>query len=453
MFFSRLVSEGLSHYSYLVADDGQAVAIDPRRDCDIYIAEAARAGCRVAYVLETHRNEDYVAGSVELAARTGATVLRSNIEDLPYAYGQGIGHGHELRLGRLTLTALSTPGHTLGHLAYVLRTAEGEPWMVFSGDALFAGDVGRTDFYGPERLERMTGLLYRSLFETILPLGDQVILCPAHGPGSVCGSMIADRPLTTLGLERRLNPFLLADGPEAFIRLAGRTLPRPPYFTRMEEWNLSGAPFLCDVPAPAPMSPAELAARLDEVQVLDIRDETAFAAAHVPGSLSIWSGGLSHYAGWFLSDDTPLVLVADDVASGERAARDLSRVGFDNLEGTLSGGIHAWLAAGRSAASIDTLTVNRLCDLLDMGEKALVLDVRNPSETALRAIPGALAVPLHEAPDRLADIPVNMPVRIFCGSGSRSMVAASLLARDGRRNASVVLGGLAGWTSSACPLA
>ena len=200
MIFRRFVSEGLAHYSYLIGDQDRAAVIDPRRDCGEIIEAAVAGGMAITHVLETHRNEDYVTGSIELSSRTGAVVLHSAHDDLPYQYGEPIREGDSIQIGRLRLVALHTPGHTPGHMSYVLYEASGAPWMVFTGDTLFAGEVGRTDFLGVENLDKMTGLLYDSLFDKILPLGDGVIVCPAHGAGSVCGSGIADRFWTTVGL-------------------------------------------------------------------------------------------------------------------------------------------------------------------------------------------------------------------------------------------------------------
>ncbi|MGD8967376.1 MAG: MBL fold metallo-hydrolase, partial [Anaerolineae bacterium] len=230
MLFERFESAGLAHYSYLIGDGTQAVVIDPRRDVEVYVDRATRAGMRISHVLETHRNEDYVIGSRELVAATGATVLRSGEGDLSYGYGESIYDGDTLTVGRLELKALHTPGHALGHMSYLLRDPEGKPWVVFTGDALFAGDVGRTDFYGPDQLDEMTGLLYDSLFHKILPLGDGVIVCPAHGSGSACGSAIAERTWTTIGLERKHNPRLQYTEKDAFVARVGRTLEYPLYF-------------------------------------------------------------------------------------------------------------------------------------------------------------------------------------------------------------------------------
>ena len=258
MLFRRFESKGLAHYSYLIGDGNQAVVIDPRRDCGVYLRIANREGMRVAHVLETHRNEDHVSGSIELASRTGASVLRSGHSDLDYGHCEQIHDGEILKVGRLSLKAVHTPGHTLGHMSYLLHDPGGVPWVVFTGDALFAGDVGRTDFYGPEKLADMTGLLYDSLFHRILPLGDELIVCPAHGAGSACGTAIAERSWTTIGLERRQNPRLQYEAKADFVRHVGRILEYPPYFRMMERLNLGAPPRLGSLPTPKPLSPKEL---------------------------------------------------------------------------------------------------------------------------------------------------------------------------------------------------
>jgi hydroxyacylglutathione hydrolase len=451
MLFKRFESEGLAHYSYLIGDGNQAVVIDPRRDCDVYVQAASQEGLRITHLLETHRNEDYVIGSVELASRTGAAILLSAHHDLDYSYGQPIRDGETLKIGRLKLEALHTPGHALGHMSYLLYEPGGAPWVVFTGDALFAGDVGRTDFYGRDRLDEMTGLLYESLFHNILPLGDQVTVCPAHGAGSVCGTAIADRAWTTIGFERKHNPKLQHTDKGDFVEHVGRMLEYPPYFRMMEKLNLKGPPVLGSLPMPPPLSPKEFAAQAKDAQVLDTRMELGFGSAHVPGALSIWEQGVPRFAGWFLSYDKPVLLVTEtnDVS---RAVRYLIRLGFDRLDGFLAGGMLAWHKAGLESHRVQTVTVQDLCHLLDRDEDAWILDVRSDAEVEQNEIPVAHHIHVTQLPEHMDEVPRDQPVYIFCGSGVRSMIAASLLRRAGWENLTSVLGGLAGWRSVSCPL-
>ncbi len=451
MLFKRFKSEGLAHYSYLIGDGNQAVVIDPRRDCDVYVQAASQEGLRITHLLETHRNEDYLIGSVELASRTGAAILLSAHHDLDYSYGEPIRDGQTLKIGRHKLKALHTPGHALGHMSYLLYEPGGAPWVVFTGDALFAGDVGRTDLYGRDRLDEMTGLLYESLFHNILPLGDEVTICPAHGAGSLCGTAIADRAWTTIGLERKHNPKLQYADRGDFVEHVGRMLEYPPYFRMMEKLNLKGPPVLGSLPMPPPLSPKEFAAQAKDAQVLDTRMELGFGSAHVPGALSIWEQGVPRFAGWFLSYDKPILLVTEtnDVS---RAVRYLIRLGFDRLDGFLAGGMLAWHKAGLESHRVETVTVQDLCHLLDRDEDAWILDVRSDAEVEQNEIPVAHHIHVTQLPEHMDEVPRDQPVYIFCGSGVRSMIAASLLRRAGWENLTSVLGGLAGWSSVSCPL-
>jgi hydroxyacylglutathione hydrolase len=457
VLFERFESAGLAHFSYLIGDGTRAAVIDPRRDVDIYVEKATQAGMRISHVVETHRNEDYVIGSCELAAATGATIRRSGEGDLSYGYGEPIYDGETLTVGRLELRALHTPGHTLGHMSYLLHDPDGQPWVVFTGDALFAGDVGRTDFYGPDRLDEMTGLLYDSLFHKIMPLGDGVIICPAHGSGSACGSAIAERTWTTIGLERAGNAKLQYTEKDEFVARAGRTLEYPPYFAMMEKLNLEGPPVMGSLPTPPPLSAHEFAARLEatapggDVQVVDTRNELGFGAAHVPGAIFIAEDRLPRFAGWFLSYDKPILLVTatNDVGT---SVRYLARLGFDQVEGFLAGGLWAWHTAGLVSASIGTITVQDLCRRLDSEAESWILDVRSEEEVERIAIPLAHNIHLLHLPERMAEVPRDRQVYVFCGSDLRAMMGASLMKRAGYDNLTVVLGGLQGWSSITCPL-
>ena len=252
MIFERIKSEGLAHNSYLIGSGGIAAVIDPRRDCQVYADLARQRGLRITYIFETHRNEDYVIGSLELSHVTGAEIY--HCPGLEWKYGNELRDGQEFRFGSLRLTALHTPGHTDESMSYVLVDAASGPAsvVVFTGDALFAGDVGRTDLYGAEQTPRLAATLYDSLFNRILPLGDGTMLCPAHGAGSVCGMNISNRDESTLGIERVQNPLLQIKDRDAFVRYKVAEKPeRPYYFSRMEKMNLEGPPVLGSLPAPS----------------------------------------------------------------------------------------------------------------------------------------------------------------------------------------------------------
>ncbi len=243
MLFQRIEVPGLAHYSYIAGDGTEAVVIDPRRDCRIYDRIARSSRMSVRHILETHRNEDYVAGSRELAELTGAEIWHADSE-LDYSYGSPVRDGQIWEAGSLKVQAIATPGHTPGSMSYLLHDQEGHPWICFTGDCLFAGDAGRVDLMGMDKAEEMAGMLYSSIFSRLLPLGDGVLVCPAHGPGSVCGSGITARTITTMGLERKHNPRLQHDNRRAFIETMVEEQERPPYFRKMEKLNLEGPPLL-----------------------------------------------------------------------------------------------------------------------------------------------------------------------------------------------------------------
>jgi hydroxyacylglutathione hydrolase len=248
LIFERIKSEGLAHFSYFVGSEKEAVIIDPRRDCQVYLDLARREEMEIKYVFETHRNEDYVIGSRELSHLTKAKIFHG--PGLDFGYGETIKEGELFTFGTMKLIAIHTPGHTDESMSYALvdTNSSDKTIMVFSGDTLFVGDVGRTDLYGPKEAPRLAESLYDSIFNKILPLGDGVILCPAHGAGSICGGAISDREWSTLGLERLHNPTLRKTR-EEFIRFkVAEHLERPPYFREMEKYNLEGPPLLKQMP-------------------------------------------------------------------------------------------------------------------------------------------------------------------------------------------------------------
>ena len=449
MIFQRIESEGLAHYSYLIGDGHDAAVIDPRFDCDVYIEEAHFSGFRIRHIFETHRHEDFILGSATLAERTGAAIWHADSQ-WPYQYGQATRPGQIWSVGRLTIEALSSPGHTPGSMSYLLHDPNGIAWVVFTGDALFAGDVGRVDFMGMDEAPRMAGLLYDAIFETLLPLGDGVIVCPAHGAGSVCASDIGERLWTTVGLERLHNRKLQVEDRNEFISLTAKKMEYPPYFRHMEKLNLEGPQSIYNVPPP--LSVSEFVQIAQDAVILDTRSEVAFSASHVPGSLFIWSSGVSAFAGWFLPHDRPIVLVNEQIFP-IRCVRYLARLGYNNITGYLAGGMLSWQVAGYERATIRTVTVQALCSLIDEKGLPWLLDVRSASELGHTGrLIGAYHIHLTELQERMDEVPKDRPVYIFCASGLRSMVAASFLKRAGWEDLTVVLGGLTGWKSVSCPV-
>lgn len=450
MFFKRFEDTGLSHYSYMIGDGGQAAVIDPRLDTEGYLTTADAEGAKITTILETHRNEDYLVGSVELSDRTGAEVWHAD-RQADYRYGTPADPGQEWTIGEYILRAMDTPGHTPGAVSYLLSTASDNPYMLFSGDTLFAGSAGRTDLFDKERSEEFAGQLYESLFSKILPLGDGVIVCPAHGAGSSCGSSISSREWTTLGIEKQENPALQDRDRSNFIKQAGKVHPKPPYFSKMEILNLEGPRIPRDMPRFNPLSAAEAGEKARSCTVLDVRSETSFGAAHIPGSLFIAESSVASYAGWFMDPDKPFIIVTDGNPADTRLT--LLRMGFFRGEGYLAGGMHSWFTEGKRSSSINMVIVENFCRKIDEGDELWILDVRSREELESDgAIPGAVNIPIKEFTKRSGEIPKGENIHIFCGSGLRSTTAASLLKRQGHERLSVILGGFSGWNSVRCPI-
>ncbi len=444
MFLEVVKSEGLSHLSYVVGDAGEAAVIDPRRDSEAYLDIASRYEARITHVIETHRNEDYVVGSVEVARRTGAEVLHG--PNMDWDYGRTVEEGFEIRLGNLRLRVLETPGHTFESLSVALAdTGSSEDAVaVFTGDCLFVGDVGRTDLAGEGREREAAGMLYDSVFGKLLPLGDHVVLYPAHGAGSVCGTGMADREVSTLGYERIHNPALQVRSRDEFVeRRLGERHDRPPYFRRMEHYNRVGAPLLDRLPRPIPVGPEELEARMQAGTVLvDVRSPEAWLGASIPGSIAIPKDMLASWAGWLLGYDHDVALVAEGPRDVAEAVAHLARLGFDRVTCHLAGGLPAWETAGRPLQTAGTLDTERVGELVGRDGELVWLDVRKAAELEQERLPGAVHVFLGELPRRLEEVPRRGPVVAFCGSGRRSTIAASILMRHGFDRVSVWMGSM-----------
>ena len=446
MLFERIVSEGIAHNSYFIGSGGRAAVIDPRRDCGKYLELAQRNELVITHIFETHRNEDYTIGSLELKERCGAEIFHG--EKMAFSYGKPVKEGDTFTLGSLIFSALETPGHTEESISLVLRDTEvgDQPYMVFSGDTLFAGDIARTDFFGQERKAEMAAKIYDSIVKKILPLGEEVILCPAHGAGSVCGDEITDHPFTTIGYEKQTN-HLLVNGREPFIAQRVKESPYvPPYFQQMEKNNRDGARILHQVPDLTPLSIPEINhLRKTGCQIIDIRSPTSFGAGHIPGSISIWREGLPAFMGWFLDYQRPIIIVDDFNLELDRVLRHFVRLGYDSIAGMVSGGFPAWTKAAQDIGIVPTCSVQQLKERLDK-EKPFILDVRDIKNwRAVGHIRGAHHVYIGELPHHLDEIPKNEPIVVYCDAGYKGSLAASILAIHQIHGVTNVLGGMTAW--------
>ncbi|HXH05086.1 MAG TPA: rhodanese-like domain-containing protein [Vicinamibacterales bacterium] len=466
MIFERFDDRGLSQYSYAVGcrRAGAIAIVDPRRDVDVYLDYAAREGVAIRWVLETHIHADFASGARELAARTGAA-LRLSAYDEGERYEVRFAHtpvadGEALDIGTTRLVARHTPGHTPEHLSYlVFDTARSAsvPLLMLTGDFLFVGSVGRPDLLGDEASPALAARLYDSLRTVLADLPDGLEIHPGHGAGSMCGSGLGERPMTTLGFERVTNPYLRADlSREAFVaRVLADLPPRPPYYFRMKALNAAGPPLLWHLPGDRRLPPAEVMTRVEAgALVIDLRDAHAFAAGHIPGALGMPAvTQVSTWAGWVVPADRPIVLVAPDEATAEEAVRALVRVGLDRVEGRLDGGMEGWTAAGYPVARLAMMQPLELQARLARGERLHVLDVRSAAEWRAGHVPRATHLMYGELPARIDELPWRAePVAVICGAGHRATLAASLLRRAGFEQVSVVAGGMAEWTLVGLPV-
>lgn len=441
MFLETVRAEGLNHISYIIGDSGAAAVIDPRRDCRIYTEIAARHGTKISHIFETHRHEDFVSGALELARRTKARILHGNSAIIKY--GEAVKDGTKLDLGNITIQVIETPGHTPESISIALsdRAFSSTPVAVFTGDTLFVGDVGRTDLYGARR-EEMSGKLYDSIHKKLLPLGDHVIIYPAHGEGSICGKKLAAREFSTIGYERQFN-HLLAKNRKEFIK--HKTTEEhyfAPYFRQVEKFNQDGIPLLAKLPEPFPESVDGFSDAIERnsILVVDVRAPEAYAGAHIAGSLAMPLTKLPLLAGWFLPYDKKIGLVTDRDEDAARARLYLMRMGYDNAELYLAGGMSAWTRSGKEFLSIPVVAANSLKPHSGNKEGFYLLDVRSHSEAEETPVNAQRRIWIGELPHHFKDLPRDRKIITLCGTGQRAIAAASLLRREKFANVEVCLG-------------
>ncbi|MGH9222519.1 MAG: MBL fold metallo-hydrolase [Acidimicrobiales bacterium] len=430
-----LVDEGLGNSSYLVdLGDGSAMVVDPARQAGPYLAEAERRGLRVTTAVETHLHADFVSGSRELAAR-GCRVVAARAAGLEHP-NRGLMGGERLDVGGLTLEALATPGHTPEHLAYLLRDGP-IPVALFSGGSLLVGAVARTDLTAPEQTEALARSLYRSIREQLLSLPDDLAVYPTHGAGSFCSVAPGGARVTTIGRERASNPLLAAGDEDTFVaRLLAGFGTYPPYFLELRGVNRRGPHVYGVWPVLNPLEPtivSDLIGNGEAVVVVDARPADAFAAGHIPGSVSIpLRPQFASWLGWLVRRDQTVVLVLDDGQDRAEVVRQCLAIGYERLAGELAGGILAWWAASLPVATVPLVTAQ--------GAVGTLVDVRQSNEFAAGHVPGALNVELGATAEQAATLPSG-PLTVMCGHGERAMSAASILAARGRTDLAVLVGG------------
>ncbi len=454
MFFRKKATPGLSIFSYMIGDPKtkKMAVIDPVRDVGEFTAVSKDAGYEITDILETHVHADFISGAKELKAaldgkpRIHCSGLGGDQWTPSYA-DRVVDDGGEVILGQIRLKARHSPGHTPEHILWELYDDEidkDSPLMIFSGDFLFVGSIGRPDLLGEKEQEKLSHALYRSVFGILPQYDDKVEVYPAHGEGSLCGKAISGRESTTVGEERKSNPSLKKmPEPEWIEQLLADMPPMPSYFSIMKRVNAQGPDLLAGtIPGLKPLSMDEFDA-IERPFLLDVRPDVHFAKQHIPGSLNIpTTERLALWAGWTVPYDRPLVIIKDEDQDEQEIVWQLTRIGLDNIRGFVDGGVAAWKKSGRDVGSLKTLTIQEAAQKVASGENLFILDVRTPSEWEEGHLEGAFNIHAGELSKRVDEVPTDRPVGVVCGGGMRSSIAASYLLQLGRKNVCQVLGGM-----------
>lgn len=450
MFIKQLYTGCISEAAYYIESNGIAAVIDPLRDIESYLALANERNARIQYIFETHFHADFVSGHLDLAAVTGATIVYgpNTVTKYPVHIAKDL---EIFKLGQISIQVLHTPGHTLESSCYLLKDEEGNNKAIFTGDTLFVGDVGRPDLSQKSNeitMNDLAGMLYESLHQKIMPLEDEVVVYPAHGAGSSCGKSLGAETFSTIGVQKSSNYALQAESKEAFIKAVTEGLNTPPaYFPINAIINKEGYSSLDSIleKAMQALSIKDFKEKLaDNPIILDTRHPDRFMQGFVPGAINIGlNGRFAEWAGSLLPFTQPIVLVSE-VGSEKESVIRLSRVGLDNVVGYLSGGFEAWQNAGETIDLIIDVEADELAMDLPFDENLVIVDVRRETEYANEHVKEAINIPLDQLtdPGSMANLDDHHNIYIHCASGYRSVIAASMIKRQGIHNIRNVVGGI-----------
>ncbi len=442
-----------SAMSTIIGSDSEAAVVDPQRDVDQYLEEAAAENLKIKYIIETHLHADFVSGHRELAARTGAQIVFGEKAKATIPH-QAVRDGDELLIGTVKLRILETPGHTPEGISVLVINTEvsDQPQKVLTGDTLFIGDVGRPDLAGAKGYtkEMMAAMLYDSLHEKLLRLDDAIEVYPAHGAGSMCGRNLSTATSSTIGEQRKFNYALQPMTKDEFVTIMTTDLPEAPaYFSNDAEINRGGAAALNGLSKPSALSPLEvcqLAAR-DHV-ILDVRPAADFGAGHIPEALNIGLGGqFASWAGSLIPLSAPIVIIAESAQQVAEAQIRLARVGLENVKGYLAGGMSAWKDAGQEIALVAQITVGELKELIETRSDLQIVDVRRGAEYESGHAPRAITAPLANLRALLPKLSLDATkeTALICAGGYRSSAATSIMQQLGFHNVLNVTGGTKAW--------
>lgn len=457
LVLEQINTEGLAQLSYIVGDDkaGVAAVIDPRRDVDIYLQMARSLGVRITHILETHIHADFVSGSRELQARTGATIYGGKSDDYQFDI-KPLTEGDELKIGKVTFRFLHTPGHTPEHICILIHdTQQGEePFGILTGDTLFNLDVGRPDLLGTGTEKKLASQLYHTLFDKLLPLGDRVEVYPCHGAGSSCGKSIGDRRQSTIGNERVFSDAFKERSESEFVEWILGDMPEAPsHYSRLKKVNAKGAPIKGCTPTLQPLSPREFQEQMgdENTLVIDTRSILAFGGGHIPGAINIaLESSFPSWVGWMIDPEKTLLLVVESDRDLCLVAEQLFRVGYDNLAGYLHSGMKSWQVAGLPLQHLGEWSVHELNEYKE-DPSLTVLDVRTEREYESGRIPNSKHIYVPHLEENLDQLDKNQTFATYCGSGYRASIAASLLQKHGFENVINIPGSWSAWKSADLP--
>ncbi len=451
MFFQRIKTPGLAHNAYLIASNSVGILIDPRRDIEEYLELASKNGIAIKYVLETHRQEDFILGSSAFKDTVGAKIIGGDHKLFAFCDIK-LKDGEIYKIEDFTIKALHTPGHTPESMSYAFYLKDQKDcWAVFTGDALFIGEAGRTDLPDKDKTAENGGILYDVIHSKILPLGPQTLLYPAHGSGSVCGSNIAEYDESTLGFETQYNPAFTLSRDEFIQSKLHERIPRPPYFTLMEELNLNGGKALNEsYHSVRILKPKEFAEESKKGIIIDTRLPEAFAGGHIPGSYSIWLEGLPVFGGYVAEKDTKIYLVVERPQDIEKAFLYFTRIGMDQVAGAITGNFEKWRNEGLPVGMAQSTTPSELKEKLDQYQ---VIDVREVSEFEDEGhIPGAIHCFVGSLGELIDNHSITKPIVVTCSVGHRASVATSVLLKKGYKDVTNLLGGMTAWQKLKLPM-
>lgn len=458
MNIEQIYTGCLAQGAYYITSKGEAAIIDPLRETQPYLDRLQKDGVTLKYIFETHFHADFVSGHVDLARKTGASIVYGPNANPEFEFISAK-DGEEFKIGELTIKVLHTPGHTMESTTYLLKDEKGKDHCIFSGDTLFLGDVGRPDLAqkaASMTMEDLAGILYDSLNNKIMPLADDVIVYPAHGAGSACGKNMMKETVDTLGNQKKMNYALNQPNKEAFVKAVTDGLQPPPgYFGMNVAMNKKGIESFETIlnNGMRALTPDEFetAAESTEALILDTRDNKDFYKGFIPQSVNIGlNGDFAPWVGSMIVDVKQPILLVTDLGKEEEAVTRLSRVGFDNVMGHLKGGFEAWLAAGKEPDTVDRITADEFAAKVNVKED-LVIDVRKDTEYAAEHVDEAFNKPLAMINEWVKDINPEEHFFIHCAGGYRSMIAASILQARGYRNFTEIAGGFKAISETAVP--